>query len=82
MKEPFLLVRPTSSLFFPFLLFSLLFLIISGKGFKKLMQIGRPVLPKRLFDRDHAKLLTMTAAEQIEKMVRLFQFFSLSLISS
>jgi hypothetical protein len=32
------------------------------------MQIGRPVLPKRLFDRKHAKLLITTAAEQIEKM--------------
>jgi hypothetical protein len=38
------------------------------------MEIGRPKLPQRIFDRDHAKSLTLTAAKQIEPIVLSFSF--------
>lgn len=41
-----------------------------GRGYKKLMQRGRPTLPQRLFDRKHAKFLVKQAASAIEKIVR------------
>jgi hypothetical protein len=44
------------------------FHIFLGDGYKSVMQRGRPLLPQRLFDRHHAKLLVETAARQIDDM--------------